>query len=437
MAENNSVVDYTVVKQLQAQVAGELTRRRAKRESDGLAPLSDADERQLALSVINAQVAEYMRQQTRAGYAPPDASVDLQLAAAVDAAIYGAGELQELLDDDEIENININGADQVWITYADGRGTVLGRPVAASDEELIEIVQNLAAYSSMTARPWTPTHPVLNLRLPGGARLAAVMSATARPAVSIRRNRYPQMTIDDLVGLGTISTEIAAFFRACITARMNIVVGGATDAGKTTLLRALINEIPPAERLITVEKALELGVEHDTVRHPDVVALEEVLSDAEGRGGVSMDQLVAVTRRLDPDRVIVGEVMGPEVIAMLTAMSQGNNGSLSTVHARTATGVIRKLATYAVQHDQLAFPVTFALIAESIDFIVFIEKNRLDEGRRAVTQVVEVGGFAGGAVSTSQVFSPDAVTGKAVRVRDVALARAVELADAGWVETRL
>lgn len=432
MAE--TLVDYAVVKEIQARVAAQLTELRAERETAGHKALPDADERQLALSVIQEQVARHMRLAVRAGQVLPDSATDLRLVMAVDAAIYGAGELQELLDDPDIENIDINGCDQVWITYADDRGRVLGRPVAASDDELIEIVQNLAAYSGVTARPWTPTHPVLNLRLPGGARLAAVMSAPARPAVSIRRNRHPDMTLAQLVELGTISAELAAFFRAAIAARMNIVVGGATDAGKTTLLRALINEIDATERLLTVEKALELGIEHDTVRHPDTVALEEVLSDAEGRGGVSIDELVAVTRRLNPSRVIVGEVMGPDVIPMLTAMSQGNNGSLSTVHARSATGVIRKLATYAAQHDSMDFAVTFALIAESLDFVVFIEKNRRDAGRRTVTEVVEVGGFADGKVSTASIFTPDPVTGKAVRVRDVAIARAVELADTGWVE---
>ncbi|MDN5822644.1 MAG: Flp pilus assembly complex ATPase component TadA, partial [Brachybacterium sp.] len=255
-----------------------------------------------------------------------------------------------------------------------------------------------------------------------------------RPAVSIRRNRHPDMTLTRLVELGTISAELASFFRAAIAARMNIVVGGATDAGKTTLLRALINEIDAAERLLTVEKALELGIEHDTDRHPDTVALEEVLSDAEGRGGVSIDELVAVTRRLNPSRVIVGEVMGPDVIPMLTAMSQGNNGSLSTVHARSATGVIRKLATYAAQHDSMDFSVTFALIAESIDFIVFIEKNRRNDGLRTVTEVVEVAGYADGKVSTARIFEPDPVCGRAVRVRDVAIARGVELSDTGWTE---
>lgn len=432
MAE--ALVDYAVVKAIQARVAARLTALRAERETAGQKPLPDADERQLALSVIQEQVAGHMRQAVRAGQVLPDSATDMRLVMAVDAAIYGAGELQELLDDTDIENIDINGADQVWITYADDRGRVLGRPVAASDEELIEIVQNLAAYSGVTARPWTPTHPVLNLRLPGGARLAAVMSASLRPAVSIRRNRHPDMTLTRLVELGTISAELASFFRAAIAARMNIVVGGATDAGKTTLLRALINEIDAAERLLTVEKALELGIEHDTDRHPDTVALEEVLSDAEGRGGVSIDELVAVTRRLNPSRVIVGEVMGPDVIPMLTAMSQGNNGSLSTVHARSATGVIRKLATYAAQHDSMDFSVTFALIAESIDFIVFIEKNRRDAGRRTVTEVVEVAGYADGKVSTARIFEPDPVCGRAVRVRDVAIARGVELSDTGWTE---
>lgn len=432
-----SVVDYAVVKRLQGRVAEELTVLRQRREAAGQPPLADTDERQLALSVIGRVVAEYMRSLAADGRELPDGSVDMALTMAVDAAIYGAGVLSELLEDPDIEDIDINGCDRVWITYADGRGTVLGAPVAGSDDDLIQMVQNLASYVGVNARPWTRSHPTLNLRLPGGGRLAATMSACERPAVSIRLNRYPQMTLSQEIELGTIDAELAGFFRAAVGARCNIMVAGATGAGKTSLLRALINEIAPEERLLVVEKALELGVGHDVAAHPNTVELEEVLPDPDGRGGLSIDDLVDQSRRHNPSRVIVGEVMGPEVVAMLSAMSQGNDGSLSTVHARSAADAINRLCTYAMQHSRLDFPVTSALISGAIDFIVFVRKNPARPGQRQVSEIVEIGQWAAGAVSTSRIFTPSPGDGRAVRAADVPIIRGDRLADAGYIEPLL
>ena len=226
--------------------------------------------------------------------------------------------------------------------------------------------------------------------------------------------------------------QLAAFLRAAVMARANVMVAGATDAGKTTLLRALIHCIPPQERLITVERALELGLRRHPELHPDVVELEEVLPDSDGKGGVSIDALVRRTRRHNPSRVIVGEVMGPEVVQMLSAMSQGNDGSLSTIHARDAADVFAKLATYAAQFEGLPFPVTHALIASSIDFVVFVRKNPLLDGRRCVTEVLEVTGYAEGQVTRSRIFATSPVDGRAERVTDVGIMRADRLAAVGY-----
>jgi Flp pilus assembly CpaF family ATPase len=366
---------------------------------------------------------------------PVDAAYDQRLAEGVFAAMYGAGELQELLDDPDVENVDINGCDEVWVTYAGPRGKVRGRPVAATDEDLVQIVQNLGAYAGLNARPFTRASPELDLRLHDGSRLSAVTGASERPVVSIRRNRYPQMFLGTLVQLGTVDEQLAAFLEAAVLARCNIMVAGATDAGKTTLLRALVNCIPPDERLVTVERALELGLRRHPGLHHDVVELEEVLPDAEGRGGISIDALVRRTRRHNPSRVIVGEVLGPEVVEMLSAMSQGNDGSLSTIHARNAEEVFSRIATYAAQHEHLDFPVTHSLIAGAIDFVVFVRKNDLMGGKRTVTEVVEVTGFADGRVSRSGIFTPSPVTGRAERRDDVAIVRGKRLAGHGYDDT--
>jgi Flp pilus assembly CpaF family ATPase len=431
-------VDYGLVRLLREQVADEMTRAKQQREIRGLPELSLPDEYQLAMSVITTAVQRHLGGILAAGgELPTDPGYDLRLILAIDSVMYKAGELQELLDDPDVENIDINGCDEVWVTYADGRGKVRVGAIAATDDDLIQIVQNLAAYASMNARPFTRANPELDLRLPDGSRLSAVMAAAERPIVSIRRNRYPQMFLAKLVELGTIDDQLACFLQAAVRARMNIVVAGATDAGKTTLLRALINCIHVTERLITVERSLELGLRRHPELHQDVVELEEVLPDAEGNGGITIQELVRRTRRHNPSRVIVGEVLGPEVVEMLSAMSQGNNGSLSTVHARSANDVFAKLAQYAGQYEHVDNAVAHSLIAGAVDFVVFIGKNRRLGGRRCVTTVLEVAGAPDGRVASSPIFGRSPIDGRATRVLDVAITeeRAEELADAGYDDT--
>ena len=449
---NGEPLDYALVRSLQTQVAQWLTEAKQAREAARAQPLTAADERQQALSLIQTAVSKHMHAQITAGVELPDGSYDRRLIDAVDAAIYGAGQLQDLLDDPEVENVDINGCNEVWVTYADGRGTVRGRPVAATDEELVDIVRTLGSYAGLNARPFTAASPELDLRLPDGSRLSAVMAASERPLVSIRRNRFPQMFLAEipaavrrnsdpgstgastLLALGTVDAPLASFLAAAVLSRANLMVAGATDAGKTTLLRALVNCIPPQERLVTVERALELGLRRHPELHENVAEMEEVLASADGGGGLTIRQLVRRTRRQNPSRVIVGEVLGPEVVEMLSAMSQGNDGSLSTIHARDATDVFSRLATYGAQYEGLPFEVTHALIGTSIDFVVFIRKNPLLGGRRTVTEVLEVSGSADGRVTRSRIFTPSPIDGRAVRDPEVAIMRAEQLSAAGFAD---
>ena len=291
----------------------------------------------------------------------------------------------------------------------------------ATNEDLISIVQSLGSYAGMNARPFSLNTPTLDVRLQDGSRLAALMSATQVPIVSIRRNRYPQMflrpdmaqaattrgreLLPDLVSLGTVDQQVADFLHAAVRSRCNVVVGGATDAGKTALLRALINCIEVMERLLTIEIALELGIDRHPELHLDVVPMEVVLPDAEGRGGLDIAELVRRTRRHNPSRVIVGEVLGPEVVEMLSAMSQGNDGSLSTIHARDSEEVFNRVATYAAQLGNMNFDIAHQLMAGAIDFVVFIEKNPMLGMRRTVTQIIEVSGVMNPASSMRSTTS--------------------------------
>jgi Flp pilus assembly CpaF family ATPase len=393
---------------MRGEVGDRLAEQRRLDAASGVPPMVGEDERQYARAVIGQVLEEYARGEILAGRAPFTAQAEEDLAEAIHAALFGVGRLQPLLEDQQIENIDVNGCDRVFIGYADGR-EVLGEPVAESDQELIELVQVLAAYSGLSSRPFDTANPQLDLRLPDGSRLSAVMDVTLRPSISIRRARMGKVFLADLVGNGSLSPDLASFLAAAVLARKNIMIAGATNAGKTTLLRALANQIPAEERLITVERALELGLDHYPELHPNVVALEERLPNSEGNGAITMAELVRRSLRMNPSRVIVGEVLGDEIVTMLNAMTQGNDGSLSTIHANSSLEVFNRVATYAIQaRERLPIEATHMLIAGAIDFVVFQDKrNEYARGgrlRRFVSSVREVTGVDGRVLS-SEVFT--------------------------------
>ena len=425
-------MDHSVVKRLRAEVGDRLREQRRVDAAAGMPPMSGEDERQFARALIAQALEEHARTEITAGRVPPNAQEEEQLAAAVHAALFGVGRLQPLLEDAQIENIDLNGCDRVFLGYADGR-EVLAEPVADSDEELIELIQVLAAYSGLSSRPFDSANPQLDLRLPDGSRLSAVMDVTIRPAVSIRRARLGKVFLADLVGSGSLLPEAAQFLAAATAARKNMMIAGATNAGKTTLLRAVANQIPPTERLITVERALELGLDQFPELHPNVIALEERLPNSEGLGAISMAELVRRSLRMNPSRVIVGEVLGDEIVTMLNAMTQGNDGSLSTIHANSSMEVFNRISTYAIQSaERLPVEATNMLIAGAIDFVVFIEKrNEYASGgrlRRFVSSIREVTGIDGRVLS-SEVFAPGP-DGRAVPRAPVSCA--AQLAEHGY-----
>ncbi len=402
-------MDHALVKRLRGEVGDRLAEQRRVDAAAGLPPMSGEDERQFARALVAQVLEDHARSEVTAGRTPANAQEEEDLAAAIHAALFGVGRLQPLLEDSEIENIDINGCDRVFLGYADGR-EVMGEPVAESDDELIELIQVLAAYSGLSSRPFDTANPQLDLRLPDGSRLSAVMDVTLRPAISIRRARLGKVFLADLVGNGTLLPEAATFLAAATAARKNIMIAGATNAGKTTLLRAIVNQIPASERLITVERALELGIDHFPELHPNVVAFEERLPNMEGQGGIVMAELVRRSLRMNPSRVIVGEVLGDEIVTMLNAMSQGNDGSLSTIHANSSLEVFNRISTYAIQSaERLPVEATHMLIGGAIDFVVFIEKrNEYARGgrlRRFISSIREVTGVDGRVLS-SEVFSP-------------------------------
>jgi pilus assembly protein CpaF len=426
-------LDFVLVKRLQAELGrlrqADVERRRAA----GLPGLVGDDARQHGKALVQRVVTDYEAQLAEQGAEGLAWETRQDLVEALEARLFGAGSLQLLLDEESVENVDINGYRHVFVEYADG-STARVRPVAASNEDLVETVQTLAAHAGLSSRAFDVSNVRVNLRLPDGSRLYAVQSVTREPVVSIRRHRHRQVRLKDLVGLDTLDEEVADFLAAAVRARKNLMVAGGTSAGKTTLLRALAAEIEPDERILTVERSLELGLDEDHEAHPNAIAFEERLANAEGAGAVTMAELVRDTLRMNPSRVIVGEVLGDEVVTMLNAMTQGNDGSLSTIHANSSANVVHKIATYAIQApERLPWEATVRLVASALDLIVFIRRQRDQQGqRRVVESVREVAGITDdGQLATNQLWSPDR-TGNVHRNHGVQVRCQDDLLAAGW-----
>jgi Flp pilus assembly CpaF family ATPase len=355
-----------------------------------------------------------------ADLSPSDEQV---LAQSVLDALFGLGPLQALVDDPDIENIDINGCDRVWATFADGSKRLMPA-IAASDEELVDLVRSAAGRFGLAERRFDTARPELDLQLPGGARLSAVMAVSARPTISIRRHRFADLSLDDLCSMGAMGPDLRSLLAAAVRARKNIVVSGAVNSGKTTLLRALAAEIDPRERLVTIEQAFELGLDTGSDRHPDIVALEARPANIEGEGRIPVADLVRRSLRMNADRVIVGEVLGDEVLPMLNAMSQGRSGSMCTIHAESSAGVFRRIASYAVQApERLPIEATNLLIAGALHLVVHLDSEMHD-----VDRTLEAAGTPAGRWDGHAWFPPRGSRARFVSsVREVIDAEGVQM----------
>ena len=396
-------VDADLVAGLRSEVLSALSERERALQAEGRPPLALADEQALGRQLIAEALERRARVALTTSRPVMAADVEDELARATFDALFRLNRLQRLLDDPAIENINANGCDQVWVRYADGRREQV-EPIAASDEELEEMLRTAAARTGIGERRFDRGSPRLSLQLPDGSRLFALMAVAARPCLSIRRHRYLRITPDDLIRLGTIDLGLREFLRAVMLARKSCIICGGTGAGKTTLLRAMAADIAPSERLVTIEDSLELGLDRFPDLHPDVVALEAREANLEGEGGVSLAELVRWALRMSPDRVIVGEARGEEVLALLNAMSQGTDGSMATLHASSSRGAFSKLATYAVQApERLPLEATNLLVANAVHFVIHLAQ---DGERRFVSSVREVVDAEGPMVVSNEVFRP-------------------------------
>jgi pilus assembly protein CpaF len=377
------------------------------REQQG-APAAPDEEVRQGEQLLAAALERANRERLVAGEEPLTATEETSLMEELRSQLFGFGVLDRLLLDPTIENLHANGCDRVFITRAGG-DRAEGPALAATDADLVELVRRVAALAGRTERRFDDAKPLLNLRLPDGSRLSAVMHVAGRPSLSIRRHRHTDVSVADLVSLGTIAEDLAEVLLAAVRRPhpFNIVVAGGTDAGKTTFLRALLAEVDPWERLVVIEDALELQLERDHDRHPNVVELETREANVEGAGEITMRDLARHALRMAPDRVIVGEVRGGEVLEMLLAMSQGNDGSMCTLHADSSSAALTKIATYALMApERMPIEATNLLIAQSVNLVVHLD--RLPDGTRVVSSLREVTGADGRLVASNEVFSPGA-----------------------------
>ena len=319
--------------------------------------------------------------------------------------IMGGGALNPLLERHDVENIHILGHDRVILSLADGR-RIPGPPVAASESELVTLIRHLAATAGHTSRRFDTSSPILDLRLASGHRLFAITAVAERTSVVIRRHRMLQSSLGQLQEYGTVTPEIRMVLRAAVRPPnpANLLVVGGTGAGKTTLLRSLLSEVPEDELLVTIEDTLELHLRSSGL-HERTLALETRTSNTEGTGEISMYDLCKAALRMSPDRVIVGEVRGGEVMQLLQSMGIGNDGSLGTIHAGSTRAAINKMLIYAQRSPDAPTPDSVLReIAEVMHLLVYIKK--LPDGRRAITSIREVTGYEEGRVITSEVFAP-------------------------------
>ena len=314
---------------------------------------------------------------------------------AVAAEILGLGPIQPLMDDHEVSEILVNGPRQV---YVERRGKLeLTNVQFQDDNHVMRIIERII---SPLGRRIDESSPMVDARTKNGSRVNAIIPPLALngPTISIRKFAKDPFKIEDYIRFGTVTPEMATFLKACVQVRLNIVVSGGTGSGKTTCLNILSDFIPADERIVTIENAAELQLRQD-----HVVTLESKPANIEGKGEITINDLVINSLRMRPDRIVVGECRGKEALAMLQAMNTGHDGSMTTLHANTARDAVSRLETMVLMAGfDLPTKAIREQVAAAIDLIIQLE--RMKDGSRKVVSITEVQGMEGDVVVLQDVF---------------------------------
>ncbi len=358
-------------------------------------------------SLTEAELRELLYQELAAAIDAEDIPLTTaerdQLVTEISRDVIGYGPIQTYLDDESVTEVMVLSDESIYVER-DGR-LELTTSRYLNQEHLRTVIERIV---SAVGRRIDESSPTVDARLPDGSRVNAVIPPLAvdGPQLTIRKFSRKPLLVDDLVRLKTVTPGVAEFMRQCVDGRLNILVTGGTGTGKTTLLNSLSSFIPEGDRIVTIEDAVELRLNQ---RH--VIRLEARPPNIEGRGEVTIRDLVKNSLRMRPDRIVVGEVRGGEALDMLQAMNTGHEGSLSTLHANTPRDALSRLETMVLMagYDLPVRAIREQVVA-AVDMIVHL--SRMRDGTRRVTRVVEVDGIEGDTITMSDLFVFDHAAGR-------------------------
>lgn len=401
-------MDIDQVSGLRRVVADEIGDYLRRCAEEGRGQPGETDQRLMARAVLRRELDTTARAALRLGEPQLSEVEEAELTEAVLAAAFStAPAIDRLLARDDVTDLHVNGHDDVRLVRTDGTVERVA-PIFSSNAELIATIQALARRGGHMEREFTPANPRLDLQLPDGSRLAAAAWVTAQPYLTIRRHLLVDADQGELVRRGMYDRGMESLLRAFVHARWNVLICGGQAVGKTTLLRALLHDCERSERIVVLEQEPELHLDRMPQRHDQVLVFMERPANNEGVGAITLADLSRTIKRFTPDRIVVGEVRGPEVIDMTEAMSQGIAGSMCTMHAESSWSVFPRMAVYARSGGRdWATGDVMQLAALALDVIVLVRRTR--DGRRVIAEVRHVDHYdtTTGQVVTDIWFAPD------------------------------
>jgi pilus assembly protein CpaF len=352
-------------------------------------------DKRLSEDDLRRRVHEQLLATLQAERAPLSAADKAQLIQDVSDDILGYGPIDKLLKEEAVTEVMVNGPDTV---YVERGGQIEKDPATFVDaEHLRRIIDKIV---SEVGRRIDESTPMVDARLPDGSRVNAVIHplAVGGPYLTIRKFSKDPLQVDDLIRFGSINAHAARFLQACIVGKLNVIVSGGTGTGKTTMLNVLSSFIPPDERIITIEDAKELQLHQE-----HVLSLEARPPNIEGRGEVTIRDLVKNSLRMRPDRIVIGECRSGEALDMLQAMNTGHDGSLTTLHANSPRDALARLETLVLM---AGFDLPVRAIREQVSSAVdlIVQLTRLRDGSRRVTHIAEVQGMEGDVITLQDIF---------------------------------